>query len=97
VASAPAQWLPKLDAIALDCLPATPDPESRAARRWLRLAPRYLGRLAQGVRVLHCQLNVAKEFVACVQSKVDHGEIATDVHITLTSNQEAFVLKISPR
>lgn len=97
VASAPAQWLPKLDAIALDCLPATPDPESRAARRWLRLAPRYLGRLAQGVRVLHCQLNVAKEFVACVQSKVDHGEIATDVHITLTSNQEAFFLKISPR
>ncbi len=43
VASDQAQWLPRLDAIALDCL----DADEWAARRWLRLAPRYLGRLAQ--------------------------------------------------
>ncbi len=96
VATAPAQWLPKLDAIALDCLPATPNRETRATRRWLRLAPRYLGRLSQGARLLRCETNVAKEFVACVQKAVDQGEIATEVHITLTGDQEALVLRVSP-
>jgi hypothetical protein len=96
VATAPSQWLPKLDAIALDCLSASPDHASRAAYRWLRVAPRYLGRLAQGIRVLRCELNIAKEIVARIQGAVDHGEIATEVHINLTSNQEAFVLQISP-
>jgi urocanate hydratase len=84
VATAPAQWLPKLDAIAFDCLPTTPDHETRVARRWLRVAPRYLGRLAQSVRVLHCDLNIAKQIVERIQSAVDRGEFATEVHIALT-------------
>jgi hypothetical protein len=50
VVSAPATWLPKLDTLALDCL----DYEAGIARRWLRLAPRYLGRLAQETRLLRC-------------------------------------------
>ncbi|MGO9336473.1 MAG: hypothetical protein ACLPY1_03090 [Terracidiphilus sp.] len=86
VATAPAQWLPKLDAIALGCLPATLDHETRAARRWLRLAPRYLGRLAQGARVLRCETNAAKEFVERVQNAIDRGEIATEVHIETISS-----------
>ena len=84
VATAPAQWLPKLDAIALDCLPATPDHETLAARRWLRVAPRYLGRLAQATRVLRCELNIAKQIVECVQSAVEGGEFAIEVHIAIT-------------
>jgi hypothetical protein len=50
VESSPAIWMPKLDAVAAECLRV----EEQAAHRWLRLAPRYLGRLAQGVRLLRC-------------------------------------------
>ncbi len=63
VAVSPALWLPRLDAIALDCL----SPDAWAARRWLRLAPRYLGRLAQGVRLLSCDKETAVRFRELVQ------------------------------
>jgi hypothetical protein len=97
VATSPAQWLPKLDAIALDCLRATPDHESRAARRWLRISPRYLGRMAQGLRVLRCETNIAKEFAERVQNAIDRGEIAREVHITLTSDEDSFVYNPAPQ
>ena len=84
VASAPALWLPKLDAMALDCL----GPEDGAARRWLRLAPRYLGRLAQGVRVLTCAPQSAREFIARLQPGGDRGEIGIAVRYSLDSHEE---------
>jgi len=59
VDTAPAQWLPKLDALALDCL----GDEAPAARRWLRLAPRYLGRMAHHLRMLRCQAETAQRIV----------------------------------
>jgi hypothetical protein len=71
VHSAPAQWLPKLDAIALDCL----DADAWAARRWLRLAPRFLGRLAQGLRLLDCDRAFAVRFVAQARQSAARGEI----------------------
>jgi urocanate hydratase len=82
VAAEPARWLPKLDAIALDCLPR----DDASARRWLRLAPRYLGRLAQGVRVLSCKPEAAKDFKQRVQLAVERGEIGVPVEIGLTTN-----------
>ena len=87
VAATPAQWLPKLDKIALDCLNELPNPESAAARRWLRLAPRYLGRLAQGLRVLRCEVDTAREFIARVQTAVRRGEIAVKVEIGLNNGE----------
>jgi hypothetical protein len=83
VASAPAQWLPRLDGIALECL----RPEAGAARRWLRLAPRYLGRMAQNFRILRCQPEIAQEFVARAKSAVDRGEIAIEVQFTINGTQ----------
>jgi hypothetical protein len=71
VDSAPAQWLPKLDAIALDCLA----PDAWAARRWLRLAPRFLGRLAQGLRLLDCDRAFAARFVAQARQSAARSEI----------------------
>jgi hypothetical protein len=41
-----AEWLPKID----DCVKAIVPAEDHLRRRWLRLAPRYLGRLAQRQR-----------------------------------------------
>jgi hypothetical protein len=77
VAVAPALWLPKLDALALDCL----QPENWTARRWLRLAPRYLGRLAQGVRVLRCDEPAAAEFLKRVRGALAQGAIGVPVEI----------------
>jgi len=79
VAASPAQWLPKLDAIALECVPR----ENWPARRWLRLAPRYLGRLAKGTRLLSCHQAIASEFIERVRGQVDSGEIGVPVEMQL--------------
>ncbi len=77
VASAPARWLPKLDAVALDCL----DSNNLTARRWLRLAPRYLGRLANELRLLRCDRECVAAFTAKVRDQVMRGEIVVLVNI----------------
>jgi len=61
-----------LDAIALECL----DAEDWKARRWLRLAPRYLGRLAHDLRLLSTHREFAARFSEQVAASVDRGEIA---------------------
>jgi urocanate hydratase len=80
VAAAPAHWLPMLDALALDCL----DRNDWSARRWLRLAPRYLGRLAQGLRLLACDEEFAADFIERVRCRVESGDIAVAVQIQLS-------------
>jgi hypothetical protein len=77
VGSATAQWLPKLDEIAIECLGAT----DGQARRWVRLAPRYLGRLANGLRSLSCNREAAASFIECVRQRVERGEIAVAVEV----------------
>jgi len=83
VAAAPAQWLPRIDAIALDCLERIGGANLAGARRWLRLCPRYLGRLAQGVRVLRCEADVANEIIARIEDAVDRAEIEVEVEVRL--------------
>ncbi len=80
VAAAPAQWLPKLDNLALGLL----QHEDWAARRWLRLAPRYLGRLGQGVRLLVCNREYAAGFAEQARGSVERGEIGVAVEIQVT-------------
>ena len=75
VASDQAQWLPKLDAIALECLNADAWPDAWIARRWLRLSPRFLGRMAHGLRLLQCNRDFAARFSEQVWQRVDRGEI----------------------
>lgn len=77
VASAPAQWLPQLDGIILGSLSADEWP----ARRWLHLAPRYLGRMAQGIRALACSQEAASRLIAQVRRQVENGEIGVPVAI----------------
>ncbi|MGD0735541.1 MAG: hypothetical protein ABR976_10360 [Terracidiphilus sp.] len=75
VAQEPARWLAKLDNVALDCLNA----EDWQARRWLRLAPRYLGRLAQGVRLLACDQESAERLINAIRNEVNRGDIPVPV------------------
>lgn len=85
VESAPARWLPKLDAIAMDCLEAVSD--TQAPRRWLRLAPRYLGRLAQNFRVLRCSPDVADAIKSAALAAAAQGEIGAVFQIQITRSR----------
>ena len=70
--SALARDLAVLDETALACL----DPEEWQSRRWLRLAPRYLGRLAQGQRVLETHREFAARFWERINQATERGQIA---------------------
>jgi hypothetical protein len=84
VASAPAQWLPKLDAIAVACL----EPSAWPARRWLHLAPRYLGRIAQSLRLLRTDQEFAARFIERVRREVQRGDIAVQVQVQMGCDGE---------
>jgi hypothetical protein len=79
--TAPAQWLPKLDAVALDCL----GPGQRIERRWLRFAPRYLGRMAR-VHGLTADREFASHFIARVRNLVESGEFRVAVTIEVVGD-----------
>jgi len=74
VAQAPARWMAKLDAIALDCLSA-----DWRARRWLRIAPRYCGRSEQARRSLYCEREAADQIIKRFAAQVHDGAIETAV------------------
>ena len=95
VADAPAQWLPKLDTLAMDCLSS--DSSDASARRWLRLSPRYLGRMTQGMRLLRCQENAAARFQKQVQEQVERGEIGVPVEIQVMSGDRLQINNFAPR
>jgi hypothetical protein len=80
VASAPAQWLPKLDAIALDCL----DSAERIVRRWIRLSPRYLGRLAHGLHLAFLDRAFGAKFVERIREHFERGEIGVHAQIQVS-------------
>ncbi len=61
-----------LDAIALGCL----DAQDWAARRWVQLAPRYLGRLAQGLRLLAADRAFVDSFAAQLRERAARRELA---------------------
>ena len=92
VASSPTLWLPKLDALALDCLP----PQAGRARRWLQLSPRYLGRLGQGERLLRCNRRFAAEFILQARRRVESGEIPVPVEITFSGRGELNEHRLTP-
>lgn len=90
VASAPALWLPKLDAISIDCL------QTESAHRWLRLAPRYLGRTAQSVHLISRSREFAAEFIERTRDHVNRGEVAVEVEIQVTDQGINNMHRLSP-
>jgi hypothetical protein len=96
VGHAPAIWLPRMDAIAGDCLEAFPSPHAAAAKRWLRLAPRFLGRQAMGSRLLRCDAEAAREFLNRVREKVQRRELNVEVEICLTIKGDSLNHELSP-
>jgi len=93
VGAAPARWLPMLDAVALDCL----NPAEFSARRWLRLAPRYLGRTAQNLRLLRCGRASAARFIEQARENVECGKIQVPVEMQLNSGDRSELYLFSPQ
>lgn len=84
VSSAPARWLPRLDEFALECL----DQGAGAARRWIRLAPRYLSGLARGFRLVSASREFGSRFVERVRERSAAGEIGASGQIQLSFRGE---------
>ena len=79
VASEGTHWLPRLDALAIQCLDSGSSRNAVTARRWLQLAPRYLGRMAKGLRLLRCDEETAARFCEEIRQRVERGEIGVSV------------------
>jgi hypothetical protein len=92
VTDASVLWLPKLDAIALGCLSEL----DWADRRWLRLAPRYLGRLSQGLRLLRSGENLAANFLERVREEVESGKIGITVEFSQNRNGQREHYRFAP-
>jgi urocanate hydratase len=81
IAQAPARWMPKLDAIVLESLPA-----HSWGSRWIRLSPRYMGRFASGERVVYCDDATAEKIAANIASAVKCGDIGVEVFVSLSGS-----------
>jgi urocanate hydratase len=92
VGSALPKDLAKLDEIALTCL----DPEEWKSHRWLRLSPRYLGRLAQGLRLLDADREFVARFIDRARQSVDLGEITFAIEIVSYFRGQRDVYRFSP-
>lgn len=92
VNSAPALWLPKMDALGIECL----DPLQGIERRWLRLAPRHLGRMAQNVRALSVDREFASRFIQQVKTPVESGEIGAAVSIQFVDSRGTEQYRFTP-
>jgi urocanate hydratase len=78
-AQSPTLWLPKLDALAL----ATLSPDASQTRRWLERAPRYLGRMAQNLRIFRTTQQHAGQFISQITEQVTNGAITVPIEIDL--------------
>jgi urocanate hydratase len=92
VKESPTRWMPPLDAIATECLPEN----EMAARRWLRLAPRYLGRPAQGIRVLRSNPETAKVIAVRMREAVCGGKIDASVHMEIAVGGQRTITALQP-
>ena len=92
VNESPARWMPLLDAIATGCLPEN----EMAARRWLRLAPRFLGRPAQGIRLLRSDPETARVIAGRMRDAVCGGKIGASVHIEIAVGDQRTITALQP-
>lgn len=92
VDSALPKELAQLDEIALACL----DSEEWKSRRWLRFAPRYLGRMAHGLRLLDSNCEFAARFIARVRQSAERSEIKSAVEIVVYFNGQQDQIRIAP-
>lgn len=92
VESYPAKWLPKFDAIALECLHS----EDVWNRRWIERSPGYLGRAGSSLRVVCADREFASTFVERSRNAVKEGDINTAAMIWIASDAGSEALSLRP-
>jgi hypothetical protein len=92
VTESPAQWLPKLDALALAILAPAEGP----TRRWLQQAPRYLGRLTQNARVVRTTQAQAHQFIDQLKAEQSSREINAAIEVQLGAWANLQAVHIEP-
>ncbi len=80
--SSAALWLPKVDALAAQVLPSGDE-----RSRWLKLAPRYLGRTMAGQHYLRMTTEEAEHFGRLVAEAMASGSIGTKITIQRRESQ----------
>lgn len=80
IETTPAQSMQRVDTIAIESLPD----DAWQTRRWLRLAPRYLGRLAEKFRVVHCDETDAVRIAERISTVSKSGEFGVGVNLVVT-------------
>jgi urocanate hydratase len=85
VSSAPARWMPKLDAFALECGGEL----LQGTRRWLQMSPRYLGRLAQSIHLVLADRAFATRFMENAMA-LEGGNIPVKLQVTYRGGGEEF-------
>jgi Urocanase Rossmann-like domain len=84
----PALWLPKVDALAAEVC------GDELRRRWLRLAPRYLGRRAHSLRYVEMTEPEAETFAKAIRKSLDKGSIEVAVLMRFGGRDERFSLTL---
>jgi urocanate hydratase len=85
-----------LDEIALACLDPGSDTDEWKSRRWLRLSPRYLGRMAKNVRLLDSNREFAARFIDRARQSIESDDIAATVEIHSYSRGTHDVYRFAP-
>jgi urocanate hydratase len=85
VSSAPGRWMPKLDSFALECAGELPE----VTRRWLRMSPRYLGRMAQSFHVALTDRTFATGFMDGALA-LEGGSIPLKLQVSYCGGSEEF-------
>jgi len=78
----PVLWLPKVDTVAAEVI------GGEMRRRWLRLAPRYLGRRSQSIRYIDMTEPESASFAAAIRLAQRDGRVETDVVIRRGEREE---------
>ena len=92
VGSQPVKWLPKFDAIALECLQSS----DQWNRRWIQRSPRYLGRAASNLRVVCSDREFAATFIEHLRSAFESGEIAAAATVWVASEVGSEIHNLRP-
>jgi len=90
--SQPAKWLPRFDAIALECL----QPSDAANRRWIQRLPRYLGRLSSHLHLVRSDREFAASFVEHMRGAFEQGAVATAATIWVASEAGPEIYDLKP-
>jgi len=88
----PSKWLPRFDAIALECL----QPSDNWNRRWINLSPRYLGRAGSSLRVVSADREFAEKFVERSRGAFHQEDITTAAVIWVASESGSEEYKLQP-